>query len=87
MSDKPEKKKIPMTSSDADRIEDSNTDPGFKKRARDAADRNEEQTDKPEKKKIPMTSSDADRIEDSNTDPGFKKRARDAADRNEEQTK
>ena len=44
MSDKPEKKKNPMTSSDADRIEKSNTDPEFKKRARDAADKNEEQT-------------------------------------------
>ena len=33
-----------MTSSAADRIEDSNTDQDFKKRARDAADRNEKQT-------------------------------------------
>jgi hypothetical protein len=42
MSDKPPKeKKTPMTSKDADRIETSDTDPDFKKRARDAADKNE----------------------------------------------
>jgi hypothetical protein len=43
MSDKPqkEKKKTPMTSDAADRIGASDTDPGFKKRAGDAADKNE----------------------------------------------
>ena len=43
MSDKPkEKKKTPMTSEDADRIGASDTpDEGFKKRARDAAKKNE----------------------------------------------
>lgn len=44
MSDKSKEKKNPMTSDAADRIGGSNTDPGFKKRARDAADKNEEQT-------------------------------------------
>ncbi len=42
MSDKPQKeKKTPMTSDAADRIGASDTDAGFKKRAKDAADKNE----------------------------------------------
>lgn len=44
MSDKPKEKKDPMTGGDADRIEASNTDPGFKKRARKAAEKNEKGT-------------------------------------------
>ena len=39
MADKPI---TPMTQEDADRIAKSNTDPEFKKRAKDAADKNEE---------------------------------------------
>ena len=36
-------KKTPMTKEDADRIDKSNTDPEFKKRAKDAADKNEKE--------------------------------------------
>lgn len=42
MSDKPDKKKTPMSKKDADRIGKSDTpDEGFKERARDAAEKNE----------------------------------------------
>ena len=41
MSDKPDKKKTPMTTEDADRIEASDTDPEWKKKARAAAEKNE----------------------------------------------
>ena len=42
MSDKPEKKKTPMTGEAAERIEKSDTpDEGFKERAKKAAEENE----------------------------------------------
>ena len=41
MSDKPDKKKNPMTSEDADRIEESDAPQDFKDRARKAANKNE----------------------------------------------
>ena len=41
MSDKPEKKKTPMTGGAAERIGNSDTDEDFKDRAKKAADKNE----------------------------------------------
>ena len=72
-----------MTREDAERIGKSGTDPDFKERAKEAAEKNEPQTERIEqtKKVTPMTREDAERIRKSGTDPGFKERAQEAAEK------